>query len=123
MKARPRLRPHQRAFVRAATDPKVKRLTVTARKTTMTNTERLRATMREHNLTRQAVADLLGRALERPVSIETVHAWLKPPGNRSARNMPTEKLKLLQLAIAAQAEKKAPAKRKRRGRSTRAASA
>ena len=65
------------------------------------NGARLRALMRKHKLTRAEVAEILSEASGERVSIDTVHAWLRPAHNKSARNMPGAKLKLLELALAA----------------------
>lgn len=46
------------------------------------NAERLRDMMQDAGLTRQVTADLL------KVSLETVHSWLKPEGNKSGHACP-----------------------------------
>jgi len=50
--------------------------------------------MREHHLTRRALAGLLG------VSIETVHGWLAPESNAKHRAMPARYLTYLEDALA-----------------------
>lgn len=73
------------------------------------NGARLRALMREHKLTRAQVAEILGEAIGERVSVDTVHAWLRPPGNRAHRNMPSAKLRILELALATRATAVTPA--------------
>jgi DNA-binding transcriptional regulator YiaG len=72
-----------------------RRKPVSAPGATTTPQNRLRDLMQAHNLTRQAVAQRLG------VSIDTVHAWLRPQDNAGHRNMPARMLRLLELELAA----------------------
>lgn len=59
-----------------------------------TNRDRLREIIAKHELTRQTIADMVAGG-----SLDTVNAWLKPDDNRGHRNMPNEKLELLELKL------------------------
>ena len=52
--------------------------------------DRLREIMRERGLTRAQVARLLD------VSLDTVHSWLRPPGNRAHRAMKAREIRGLE---------------------------
>ena len=57
----------------------------------MTPNEQIRNTIREHGLTRQQAADLIG------TSIYTLHNWLRPTDNVSFRKAPPYAAELLAL--------------------------
>lgn len=61
--------------------------------TAATNADRLREIMTAHRLTRPRVAALLD------VSLDTVHAWLRPPDNRAWRPMRARDLRMLEMII------------------------
>lgn len=57
------------------------------------NGERLHELIREHGLSRQDVADILG------VPLNTVHNWLKKTTSPSQRNMSDQMLELLEIKL------------------------
>lgn len=59
----------------------------------MTNNDRLREIIKREHLKRRQVAELLG------VSLDTVHAWLRPEGNRSYRDCPARQVEFLELKL------------------------
>lgn len=58
-----------------------------------TNAERLRALMKQHSLTRPAIADLAGR------TVKAVDTWLAPEGASSHKPMPGHALELIELKL------------------------
>lgn len=59
----------------------------------MTNQKRLKALIEEYQLSRKELSDIL------EVSIDTVHAWLKPISNKSSRSISKDRLTLLVILL------------------------
>lgn len=55
----------------------------------MTQRDKLKSIIREHKLSRQQVAELMG------VSVHTVNSWLAPEGSSNHTNCPEWRIKIL----------------------------
>lgn len=74
----------------------------------MTNREKLQRLMLKHRLKPAQVSEILD------ASEDTVTSWLRPESNKSSRNMPNAKLRLLEILCQAEQHNRQAVKRMNR---------